>query len=383
MNVFSFEFVAGMAGTLAVYWLAPSRWRLPLLSILTLGVLCYLDYLSAILLLGILTVCWAAGRLARRSNASLLVGGLLIVAVLVSYKLRADRALGGEFIEQVAVPLGLSYYALRAIHYLFEIYSGRTAEHSSATLAGYLLFLPTLLAGPIHRFAPYDRDLARLRWDSRRTAEGCERILYGYVKISVLGNALVSHHLARLIEKSFAADTAIFHYLDAIRYGLNLYFQFAGYSDVAIGFALLLGFRVMENFNNPFFQANISLFWRSWHISLSSWFREYVYVPIVAFTRNRVLAILIAMILLGLWHEVSVRFLVWGAYHGLGIVVWHGVQQIKARAGLSAPAPLAWAWHAVSVFITVNFVMLSFVFTKERSLEDAFQVWRILATRVF
>ena len=163
----------------------------------------------------------------------------------------------------------------------------------------------------------------------------------------------------------------------------NLYFQFSGYTDVAIGFALLLGFRVMENFDNPFLKQNISEFWRSWHISLSSWVRDYVFFPIVSVVRNRALAVMVAMLVLGLWHEASFRFLLWGLYHGAGIVAWHLLQKAKSWAPVTLPTSLSWTVRVLSTLLTVNFVMLSFVFTKERDLVDAFGVWIILFEGVF
>ena len=138
----------------------------------------------------------------------------------------------------------------------------------------------------VRRFNEFQRDLRGRRWNPHLFSLGCERILYGYAQIIVLGNWLVSVRLQQYIAGLDPSQAALIEYLECIAFGANIYFQFAGYSSVAIGFAMLLCFRVIENFDHPFIRPNISAFWRCWHISLSSWCRDYVYMVVVALTRK-------------------------------------------------------------------------------------------------
>ena len=245
----------------------------------------------------------------------------------------------------------------------------------------YLFFLPTIVVGPIHRFGRFAADLRRHRWDAALISEGLERILYGYVKIAVLANYLVSGEMARLIGTIPPDQQPLIYYLDMVRIGLNLYFQFSGFSDVAIGFARLLGFRVMENFNWPYLQTNISDFWRSWHISLTSWVREYVYTTVFSLSRNPALGAVATLVIIGIWHEVSLRYLVWGAYHGLGIVAW---QQFTRIAGPYLPTIetgiAGVAVKAFKILLTVHFVWIGFVLVRQPTLADS---WHVISTILF
>ena len=118
-------------------------------------------------------------------------------------------------------------------------------------------------------------------------------------------------------------------YLNSVVSWANLYLQFSGYSDIAIGVAALAGFEIMENFKFPFLAKNINDFWSRWHISLTSWCREYVFQPSVSFTRKPLLSVALTMVILGLWHEISLRYILWGLYHAIGIALWHQYQKIK------------------------------------------------------
>jgi alginate O-acetyltransferase complex protein AlgI len=303
---------------------------------------------------------------------------ILIVATLVFYKLRlvSDRT---DWLGATAIPLGLSYYAFRCLHYVIEKYKGSLRPHTFGDFAAYLLFLPTIMAGPIHRFPAFQRDLARCRWDSGLFAEGLERILYGYFKIMVIAVYLLSEQAAIHIEGLQAQHPVFATYLLVVQRSLHGFFLFAGYSDVAIGFARLLGFRVMENFNWPFIRRNISDFWRSWHISLTSFVREYAYTPIFAITRNATLAAVISMVLFGLWHELSLKYVLWGAYHGVGIAVWQRVQVYKPRLPKITGAT-AYFVDALSIILTFHFVVFGFVLMYEPTIASAFHVYLTLLT---
>lgn len=366
-----------MAGTTTAYWLTPPAYRDLLLIGITAVFLGAYAPESAVILAAFTAISYYGTREQRLSTSRLLFAAGVIVAVLVYYKLRFAGGDIGWF-RSVAIPLGLSYYSFRCIHYLLERYKGALPKHDLRCITGYLFYLPTIIVGPIHRFPQFKREVGRLRWDSWKFSEGLTRILYGYFKIMVLAVFLVSEELGQFVES--IADTHIWAatYLHALEVTFYGYLMFAGYSDIAIGFGLLLGIRVMENFNWPFIRKNISDFWKSWHISLSSWVREYVYKTVFATTRSAALAALLTMVIFGLWHELSFRYIAWGAYHGLGIAVWQWFQSWKA----SVPVPRGGAWNivwdAVSILITFHFVVLSFVLVIQPDLGAAMSVYAIL-----
>ena len=250
-------------------------------------------------------------------------------AILVFFKFRTTLSGDMNFI-----PLGISYYMLREIHYVLESYKNKLPSRKFYDLICYLFFLPTLIVGPINRYDQFVRDLRRRRWNPSFFAQGLERILFGYCKIVVLANYLVSTKLAQyaaLLDNGKFVRT----YIDAVLSWMNLYFQFSGYSDIAIGFAALVGFEIMENFRFPFLACNINDFWKRWHISLTSWCRDYVYDPMVSITRKPFLSVCSAMIILGLWHELSIRYILWGVYHGVGITTWHFFRKFKPQFAIT------------------------------------------------
>lgn len=209
------------------------------------------------------------------------------------------------------IPLGLSYYAFRQVHVAFEIYKSTLHRPAFIEYLEYHLFLPVLLVGPIHRMPEFQRSVRRRKWDALQLSEGLERILYGFAKVSFLGNFVCSLWLKQLAEN--CSHSWLRLYIEVVSFTGNAYFQFAGFSDIAIGAGMVWGIKVMENFNAPFMATNMQEFWQRWHISLSSWCRDYVFQPVAALTRNRWLALTGAMVVLALWHEISLRYIVWGA----------------------------------------------------------------------
>jgi D-alanyl-lipoteichoic acid acyltransferase DltB (MBOAT superfamily) len=169
-------------------------------------------------------------------------------------------------------------------------------------------------------------------------------------------------------------------YVSMVKSGLELYLQFSGYSDIAIGFAMLLGFRIMENFNFPFLAKNISDFWQRWHISLTSWCREYVYMGTVAVTRNPALGAVASMLVMGLWHECSLRYIAWGVFQGLGIAVWQKFQDVKPRLPTIQNPAAKIVLRVLSTLLTVHWVLLGILLVTNGTLPQAFETLKILFT---
>lgn len=369
-------FMLWMAAVVMLCLMLPRYYQMPFVSLATLGFLLFYSPWSALSLTVLLTVSYFSMQRWHSQVKMVLLVGFCISFLFVCYKYLLQEAIGGG--SRHWLLLGASFYVFRVIHYLVESYKGSLPRHGLADYLNYMLFLPVIVAGPINRFDEFLREERRRRWDSRRFSSGLERILYGYVKIVLLAGYAVNVKLYWYIESLSADEVWLRSYLKCVEYGLDLYLKFSGYSDIAIGFALLLGVRVSENFHYPFIQPNISKFWKSWHISLSSWCRDYVYMPIAAHYRHSFLGIIVSMLILGLWHELSLRYVVWGAYHGLGIVVWQYFQQIKPQWLSTVGDPMRHVVTGVSVVITFNFVILGFAITMSDSLQAAIGVYQNL-----
>ncbi|GAB4040284.1 MBOAT family O-acyltransferase [Spirosoma gilvum] len=339
-------------GLVPMAWLLPSRWQLPAVSVLTAGFMLVASPLSAISLFLTASLSYGIFRLSGLTPAWRVVLAICqSIAVWVVFKSEWPVQQGWQ--TSVGVPLGLSYYTFRQIHYAIERYKQTLPVHSYADYLTYLFFLPTLLIGPINRFPDFYRDSRRRRWDSALFSTGLERILYGYAKIVLIGNMLITTKLGHLIPQLQPHHPALATYLSVVRFATNAYVQFAGFSDIAIGLSLLVGIRVPENFQSPFLASNLNEFWKRYHISLSSWCRDYVFTPLLSLTRQPVLATLGAMLVLGLWHEWSSQYVVWGVLQGLGVLIW---RQFKRPSG-PASSTVSWASarHWLGVLATFHY----------------------------
>jgi alginate O-acetyltransferase complex protein AlgI len=372
MSVLSLVWVVALVAIPAIYWLMPDRYRSVLLVGVTLAFLCLFQIESALILFAEVGVAWVAYRYFAGNGWATAVMSALQLVPLIFYKTNQQWPIFPA--AGMLVPLGLSYFALRGVHYIIEAYKGTLPRHEFVDVLGYMFFLPTIIAGPIHRFHPFMRDQQRRRWNSQMFSEGLERLLYGYLKITFVANLLINEFLLGRFVGGLEMESPGALYLTMMGKGLNGYFQFAGYSDVAIGFARLLGFSVIENFNAPLIRRNIQEFWSAWHISLTSWCRDYIYMPTFSLTRARGVGIVAAMAILGLWHEFTARYLVWGLYNGLGIVAWYqwrNLAGIQLEAILGKHSTIKTVWTVISVLLTIHFVFIGFVFVQQKTLGEA------------
>jgi len=266
-------------------------------------------------------------------------------------------------IYSIVLPLGLSYIIFRLIHYVVESYRGNIPESSFVDFAMYVLFFPTFLAGPVDRFPRV----------YSQTAQGKDFVItdfnYGLFRIAsgIIKKFLISDSLAKVIMPILYAPQANSRpVLIASIYGLaiQVYLDFAGYTDMAIGISRLFGYTIMENFDRPFLKKNIALFWRSWHISVYSWIRDYFFFPIFGYKASNFkiyLGIFCSMMVFMLWHKGNINFLLLGIYHGTGLIAWYLFQEVKRKhlfiRNLFARPYL----DPLSVFVTFNFVSFGFI----------------------
>ena len=222
----------------------------------------------------------------------------------------------------VALPIGISFYTFQILSYVIDVYRGDvTAQRNLIDLAAYVAMFPQLIAGPIVRYADIAPQLKHRTHTLADAAYGARRFILGLSKKVLLANVLYELISAY---KSAANVSVLFVWLYAAAYVLHLYFDFSGYSDMAIGLGRMFGFHFLENFNFPYMSKTITEFWRRWHISLSSWFREYVYIPLGGNRKGLVrqlFNIMVVWMLTGLWHGANWNFVLWGVYYGVLLMI--------------------------------------------------------------
>ncbi len=275
-------------------------------------------------------------------------------------------------VPKVLLPIGISFFTFHAISYVVDVYRrDATAQKSPVEAALYLLLFPQLIAGPIIRYRDLADQLASRRVDVDGFACGIRRFILGLTKKVLVANivAVPADRIFGMPPESLSAGHA---WLGLICYTLQIYFDFSGYSDMAIGLGRMFGFRFPENFRWPYISASIQEFWRRWHISLSTWFRDYLYIPLGgnrgsdAATYRHLVTV---FFLCGLWHGASWTFVVWGLYHGLFLALERlGLARLLARA----PAV---ARHAYTLLV----VMVGWVFFRAETLHGALAFLRAMA----
>ncbi len=219
---------------------------------------------------------------------------------------------------KVVLPIGISFYTFQLISYIIDVYWGKVeAQKNFVSLAAYITMFPQLIAGPIVRYSDVDRQLKERSITFDKIAYGIRRFALGMGKKILIANVLGEFCVAF---KEADEKSIVFYWLYAIAVSLQIYFDFSGYSDMAIGLGSMLGFQFIENFNYPFISKSATEFWRRWHMSLGTWFRDYVYIPLggsrCSVSRN-LLNIFIVWMLTGFWHGAEWTFVVWGLYFGI------------------------------------------------------------------
>jgi alginate O-acetyltransferase complex protein AlgI len=257
------------------------------------------------------------------------------------------------------LPIGISFFTFEFIHYAVERWRGRVEQGSVSEYLAFILFFPTMVAGPIKRF---DDFLPKLRAhpDPSRFAldwrVGITRILTGLAKKFAIADLLTAMTSNLNLEGISGAPRSIL-LLWVFAYGMKIYFDFSAYSDIAIGSARLFGLRIPENFNWPYQQKNIALFWTHWHISLSSWLRDYVFIPLGGSrvpVPHIVFNLMVTMLVSGVWHGAGLNFVVWGLWHGALISLHRISQSLFPRGFLPEPLSSFVAWGTTFTFVNVG-----------------------------
>ncbi len=277
----------------------------------------------------------------------------------------------------IILPLGISFFTFEFIHYITDVYKGGAPVRNFKDFALFAAFFPTQIAGPIKRYQDFVKQLEhQIGFKQIDFAGGIFLVLQGLYKKIVLGDnisAIVNYGFTHITQLP-VADT----WITVIGFTFQIFFDFSGYTDIGRGSAILLGYKVPENFNWPYLAANLTDFWRRWHMSLSTWLRDYLFIPLGgsrgspwAVRRN----LLITMLLGGLWHGAAWHYVVWGGFHGMGLIIskdWH--EFVSRQPILSQWRPLK-IWHCLGVMYTMLFLFIAGIFFRADNMRDCWTLF--------
>ena len=384
-----------MPMTLVAYGLVPPRARNYVLAFLSVVFYAWGAHATVLLFLAMIAGNYVAGRwigrlqsaardgAARRVMWGAVAANLTVLAIWkyaefavsqLADVLRVAGASDAVSVPSIALPIGISFFTFHAISYVVDITRGRAAPmRRLSDYAQYMAFFPQLIAGPIIRYHEIADQILSPPPRSRRLddiAEGFPRFALGLAK-----KVLIADQVAPISNAAFGnADslTSPAAWIGVLAYTVQIYFDFSGYSDMAIGLGRMFGFRFPENFNRPYSAVSVTDFWRRWHMTLSRWFRDYVYIPLGgsrAGDRTTYRNLLLVFLLVGLWHGAAWTFVLWGMYHGALLIV-------ERRSGIRRlPAEYAPAARRAGTFLVV---VLGWVLFRAADLGDAFAVYRAM-----
>ena len=361
---------------LVLYFLVPSQAKNYVLLLASLFFYGWGESKYVFLMIGIILIGYGMGIAIERFQGSKIGKISLGIAVIADVLTLGYFKYADFFIDnfnkmtglsipllKIALPIGISFYIFQIMSYNIDVYRGNVrAQKNPFLLATYVAMFPQLIAGPIVRYVDIDQQLRERKHSISMVSSGIQRFIIGLSKKVLLANALGE---CCAIFKASEEKCILFFWMYALGYMLHIYFDFSGYSDMAIGLGRIFGFQFIENFNYPYISKSITEFWRRWHISLGSWFRDYVYIPLGG---NRVskgrwiFNIFAVWFLTGFWHGASWNFIIWGLYFVVFLLIekmWLMPYLKKTKIGS----------HVYVLF----FVMISFLIFDAVSLKEAMQ----------
>ncbi|MBN1646307.1 MBOAT family protein [Candidatus Woesearchaeota archaeon] len=285
---------------------------------------------------------------------------------------------------KVLLPVGISFYTFQTLSYTIDVYRGKIKpEKHLGIFAVYVSFFPQLVAGPIERAKNLlPQFYKKYYFDYKRTTDGIKLMLWGFFKKVVIADRLA--YFVNLAYSNPGDYTGLTLLLATVFFAFQIYCDFSGYSDIAIGAAQIMGYSLMDNFKRPYFSKSISEFWKRWHISLSTWFRDYLYIPIGG---NRVsiprwyLNLLIVFVVSGLWHGANWTFVVWGGLHGFYMLYEVATQKLRDRIarGLRLDK-VVWLRQGLQMLVVFILVNIGWIFFRANSLSDAIHILQVIFT---
>jgi alginate O-acetyltransferase complex protein AlgI len=364
-----------LPSVLILYFLAPKKLKNTVLLISSLVFYGWGEPKYVIMMVASIIIGFVSGLLIEATNEKSKKKLIITINIIINLGFLGFFKYSNFFIENfnsvtglslnllnVALPIGISFYTFQILSYAVDVYRGTTkAQKNIINLATYITMFPQLIAGPIVRYTDIVKSLDERTISFEKISYGVRRFIVGLSKKVLLANAL-----GELCVTFKASDdkSLLFYWLYAVAFCLQVYFDFSGYSDMAIGLGKIFGFEFMENFNFPFISKSIAEFWRRWHISLGSWFRDYVYIPLGG---NRVKSskwifnILVVWFLTGFWHGAAWNFIIWGLY----FVIFLMFEKTPVGKFITKT-------HVLNRIYTLFFIIISFVIFDAVNMDEAF-----------
>lgn len=373
---------------LAIYYLTPQRLRS--LTILLGSYSFYAWWRVDFLLLFFVVTLWnyfigikISQNMDTHQGKKWLIGGITGNLCVLGYFKYANFGIGSLNVllqhaglsplslGVVILPIGISFYIFQAISYLVDVFRKDTPPTKRfIDFAAFIALFPQLIAGPVLRYKDLAGQFGHRVYSYAKFAEGASRFMQGFMKKVFIADTLAP--IADAVFNSTAPSMAD-SWLGTLVYTLQLYFDFSGYSDMAIGLGLMMGFRFIENFNQPYTSQSITEFWRRWHISLSSWLRDYLYIPLGGNRYGRVKTyrnLVLTMLLGGLWHGANWTYILWGLWHG----IWMAIERASGR---SRPTK---KFHPLRWFFCTILILLGWVMFRANSLDHALLLYKAMFT---
>ena len=385
---------------LIIYYSLPSRFRNISILLFSLLLIFEFDHIRALILLFSICLNYYFGRLINKKGQDwvLVLGiflNILLLSVFKYHLLLLDIVyVAGDMIScpvpkfhdlsSLVLPVGISFYTFRAISYLVDVYRRKTEpEKNFIDFATWLAFFPLLIAGPIARYTELKRDLHARKPSFQQIAFGTERFIIGLAR-----KVLVANTLGAVADQIFSVPVVDIStpmaWLGLVSYTMQIFFDFAGYTDMAIGIGMMLGFTFPENFNYPYISRNIREFWRRWHMTLSSWLRDYIFLPVAYYNSKKwkkdvyagistnnllyTVATMITFIICGFWHGSSLSFVIWGIYYAIFMIL----EQVALKRMLTK------LWLPLQHLYTMLVIMCGWVLFRTTGLDQAMHFYQKL-----
>lgn len=375
----SFAYLIFLPLVVLLFWITPQRFRVALLLVAS-----YIFYMSwnptyGLLILGLTAINYFLGLVIHRSHAHkksmmiVAVAANLVILGIFKYAYftrdvinQALQPLGGAMPSiplQIILPLGISFFVFEFIHYVVEVYKGGEPVRSFPAFALFASFFPTQIAGPIKRYQDFIPQLKLAgKFDLSNFDEGIGLILFGLFK-----KVLFADNLGVVVQSGFdhfQLLTTIDMWMVVYAFAFQIYFDFSGYTDIARGSALLFGYKVPVNFNLPYLASSIPDYWKRWHMSLTSWLRDYLFIPLGGSRCSNLLCyrnIIITMVLCGLWHGAAAHFVVFGFYQGIFMVLHREWRRLTGAFAWWQQAMATKIAHAASILLTFHVTCVGYV----------------------
>lgn len=390
----SLQYLVFLPTVFLVFWLVPHRLRVPLLLVASYIFYCSWKPIYGLLIFGMTLANFLLVPLVAKAGTELKKKvwlGVVVVVNLLTLAIFKYAYFGMDCVKtglnlfniswnephlHIILPLGISFFVFEFIHYAVDVYRGKPLVKNFMEFALFPAYFPTQIAGPIKRYMDFIPQLSvplKFKWEY--VDEGMQLILMGLCK-----KVLLADNLAMVVQAGFSHPekfSSVDMWFITYAFAFQIFFDFAGYTDIARGSSLLLGFKVPINFNLPYLASNAADFWHRWHISLSTWLRDYLFIPLGGSRGNKWFTyrnLFITMALGGLWHGAANHFLIWGVYQGLLLIAHREYVVLMKAMGIHDSLVKSKLYHVFSVITTFHFVCIGWVFFRAETEASAVQI---------